>query len=259
MENTITISIADCEERLKADLVRLAQSAAIKGGVLTAAEVAELHWRREAVGRAYSGRPAMAAGDQSGLLPRSVAVGGVTLHFPSIAVRIRLERLAGWQQPEAWNNQYIAYLLAHSFDPEGLARIIDLQSAREAVAEFAQHLCCTEEQLAYAILRLGDASLPELPPAERAAVAAAKKKAAGAKTPTGPDWRSPAPGSAAARRTTGSTARNHRSSGSSRPRPNSTVGKTSPAPAPKAPSAPTAIRPMPSPITAKPSTASEPA
>jgi hypothetical protein len=152
----------DIPEALAGDLREIAES---RGRPVAPAEVERLAARLAAVQRA-SGKDARPV-DRDGMLRRSVRCGEAVLHSPTYAAGIALRRILGWneQDPDLFDQEGYdlveAYILAHAYDREALARLTTPDSAAEAAGAWGVALTCTAAELREAVEALGAGAYPE--------------------------------------------------------------------------------------------------
>ena len=151
MSDTVRMTLEDLDGRLARDLAALAEAT---GGPLRYADIRRLADKAADIRRIEEGG-APGDADPAALLPRQVTVGSVTLHAPTIAVEILLERASGWEDaPGPWLDRFVAYLHAHARDRGALERVTDPDAARPVVDEWAAGLTCTPDELYAAIRKL---------------------------------------------------------------------------------------------------------
>jgi len=178
----------------------LAAIAAKRGGAIDATEFAEAVRLCESCRLADDGSPDD-PGSQSGLLPRAVPAGALVLRTPTIAARVVLTAVAGWQVPPEsaaspaaaaeYGTLLTAWVCAHGRDPEALA-LLSEQTAPAIVADLRSRLGCTLAEVQAGLAEIVANLYPEPDVLERwcaeadAQVDAAEGKPATAPQPT--DW-----------------------------------------------------------------------
>lgn len=178
---TIAVDIGDCEQRLQADLEKLAAAAAEGGTALSLQEATRLYCRRHDVGRAYGdvdGGP-LDEERQGGHVGRRVKVGNVELRSPTIAVRILMAEArqwdisnllyddCPWDDEEQWWVIWSAYLLAHAYDADALERVsLPNADTNAGIRTFAIQLTCETDDIRRAIETLGGGAYPPVDPGD---------------------------------------------------------------------------------------------
>lgn len=148
MSTTVEIWIDDLDEFLQRDLLAMR---AEKGMPLRWRELRDVVTARERYIRSRNGEDVHAPSPES-LLDRPLEVcEGVTLHRPTIAAEIVIDRMAEWDCPAEWLDMAAAYVLAHARDLQALEALSEYPGCAMAVTRWASRLTITVDELQQAV------------------------------------------------------------------------------------------------------------
>jgi len=171
------------------------------------------------------------AGDQAGLLFRTIGIGGRILHSPTLAARIKLQAINHWpvpidwhEHPAEWISSLTGFILAHGREPAGIEALTQA-TAQPLVEAWITPMTCTAAELAAAVRDLAGQGYPPLDPEQGAKT---RKKALGDPTPPPSSSGSPKPSPAATPPTGSTTSPRPTSTGSAAPPPTAPPSATPP-------------------------------
>ena len=170
----LLVSLDGLHPQLVKDLLECADK---RERPLTWAEASKLVSAADGIRAAFAGEDSADSAPQPS--PRTVQIGGVTLHQPTIGVSMVLAEAEAWDlapllrlhnETEAtWRLVFHAYLLAHAADGAALAAVWEPRAADRAIRRWAVCLGCTLLDLESAIVDLLTGAYPALAsgPAEK--------------------------------------------------------------------------------------------
>jgi len=155
---TITVSLVGEDPQLASEVADAAES---RGAPLSLGDLYDVMKAAERKFCATLDRPY--GTDRSGALPRTVEVGPVTLRTVTVAGSIALRKLISWQEylDQTAFDVLEAWIYAHSWDLDQIARLVDLDSANAIVAEWSAQLIVSPAELLEGIRKLTSHAYPE--------------------------------------------------------------------------------------------------